>query len=321
MKLLITGGWGFLGGRLAQSLISRAGHKVLLGSREEKGDSPQWLPEAEVAQTAWKSAANLRAICRDVDVVLHLAAMNARDCKASPSAASEFNTIATEHLLSAAVNSGVKRFIYLSTAHVYGTPISGIITEESPTVAIGPYANSKLGGETAVRLAHEHEDIEGIVVRLSNSYGAPAHNQADCWMLLVNDLCRKAVSTNRMILHSSGLQRRDFIPLGDACSVITDLVSLPTSRLGNGVFNLGGGWSPTVLEMTELLRQRLHLVTGRWAEIQREVEGSTKSSAILDYQMNNLLVAGLRVGGAQNINSEIDSLIRFCISHASEGSM
>ena len=321
MKVLITGGWGFLGGRLAQTLMSRVGHKVLLGSREEKGGSPQWLPEAEVVQTTWKSVVNLRAVCRDIDVVLHLAAMNARDCIISPSAASEFNVIATEHLLSAAVNAGVKRFIYLSTAHVYGTPISGIITEESPTVPIGPYANSKLSGETAVRLAHEQEDIEGMVVRLSNSYGVPAHNQADCWMLLVNDLCRKAVSTKRMIIHSSGLQRRDFIPLADACSILADLVSLPTSRMGNGVFNLGGGWSPTVLEMTELLRQRLHLVTGRWADIRREVEGSTKISTSLDYQMNNLLAAGLRVGAGQNINPEIDNLIRFCISHVSESSM
>ena len=321
MKVLITGGWGFLGGRLAQALVSKGGYELLLGSRKEMRHPPSWLPEAEVVQTLWKSITNLRGICKDVDVILHLAAMNARDCLVTPRAAHEFNAIATESLLEAAVHSGVKRFIYLSTAHVYGTPISGVITEESPTAPVGPYATSKLAGEEAVRVAHKQGDIEGIVVRLSNSYGVPAHSQADCWMLLVNHLCRQAVSTNRMILHSSGLQQRDFIPLGDACSVITDLVSLPTSRIGNGVFNLGGGWSPTVLEMTELLRQRLHLVTGRWAEIRREAKGSTTISASLDYQMNNLLAAGLRVGDAQNINPEIDNLIRFCISHFLESSM
>lgn len=318
MKLLITGGWGFLGGRLAQTLVSSSGHKVLLGSREENRTPPQWLPEADTTQIVWGSVDALIGICRDVDVVLHLAAMNARDCMSSPDAAKEFNSIATEHLVTAAISAGVKRFIYLSTAHVYGTPLSGIITEESPAAPISPYANSKLGGESAVRLAHKNEDIEGVVVRLSNSYGPPAHGQANCWMLLVNDLCRQAVINNRMILHSSGSQRRDFIPLVDACSAINALVSLPTHRLGNGLFNLGGGWSPTVLEMTEFLGQRVRLLTGQRVDILRETEDSTKPSASLDYQMNNLLEAGLQIGDTQSVNSEIDNLIRYCISYALE---
>jgi len=311
MKLLITGGWGFLGGRLAQTLVSSSGHKVLLGSREER-TSPQWLPEADTTQIVWGSLDNLISICRDVDVVLHLAAMNARDCMFSPDVAKEFNSIATEHLVTAAISAGVKRFIYLSTAHVYGTPLSGVITEESPVVPISPYANSKLGGESAVRSAHKNEDIEGVVVRLSNSYGPPAHDQANCWMLLVNDLCRQAVINNHMVLHSSGSQRRD------ACSAINALVSLPTNRLGNGLFNLGGGWSPTVLEMTEFLGQRVRLLTGQRVDIVRETEDTTKPSASLDYQMNKLLEAGLQIGDTQSVNSEIDNLIRYCISYGPE---
>jgi UDP-glucose 4-epimerase len=264
---------------------------------------------------------NLQGICKDVDVVLHLAAMNARDCLIAPNAAHEFNAIATRNLLEAAVHGGVKRFIYLSTAHVYGTPISGVITEESPTAPVGPYATSKLAGEEAVRVAHKQGDIEGIVVRLSNSYGVPAHSQADCWMLLVNQLCRQAVSANRMILHSSGSQRRDFIPLMAACNVIAHLIRLPRSKLSNGLFNLGGGWSPTVLEMTERVGQRIRLITGRTTEILRETEDNPVMSAQLDYQMNSLLAAGVRVHSDKNVDLEIDKLIRFCIFQASENSL
>jgi UDP-glucose 4-epimerase len=66
-----------------------------------------------------------------------------------------------------------------------------------------------------VRFMHERGDIEGIVIRVSNSFGAPAHQHANCWMLLVNDLCRQAVSTGQMTLRSSGIRRRDFVTLTD----------------------------------------------------------------------------------------------------------
>ena len=73
-----------------------------------------------------------------------------------------------------------------------------------------------------------------------------------------------------------------------------------------------------MLEMTEFLGQRVRLLTGQRVDILRETEDSTKPSASLDYQMNNLLEAGLQIGDTQSVNSEIDNLIRYCISYALE---
>ena len=71
-----------------------------------------------------------------------------------------------------------------------------------------------------------------------------------------------------------------------------------------------------MLEMTERVGQRMHFITGRTTEIQRETEDGPVMSAGLDYEMNNLLAAGIRVNSAPNIDLEIDDLIRFCVSHA-----
>ena len=89
MRVLVTGGFGYLGGRIAQSL-SAEGHKIVLGSRV-KQQSPGWLPDADVVQIEWINSESLLAICSEIDVIVHAAGMNAQDCLLDPEGAIEFN--------------------------------------------------------------------------------------------------------------------------------------------------------------------------------------------------------------------------------------
>ena len=82
MRILVTGGFGYLGGRIAQSLSSE-GHKIVLGSRK-KQHSPRWLPDAEVVQTEWNESEWLFDICGKIDVIVHAAGMNSQDCLLEP---------------------------------------------------------------------------------------------------------------------------------------------------------------------------------------------------------------------------------------------
>jgi len=312
MKVLVTGGFGYLGGRVAQFLAQSTQDEILLGTRIH-ANPPSWLPQAGVVSTRWNAPTQLLEISAGVDVIVHLAGMNAQDCVDDPVSALEINALATARLLQAAVGSGVKRFIYVSTAHVYGNPLVGTITEETCPVSLHPYATSHRAGEDAVRRAHRQVAIEGIVIRLSNAFGAPVHKEANCWMLLVNDLCRQAVTTGRMVLQTSGTQRRDFIALTDACRAIGHLLRLPVEKLGDGLFNVGGAWAPTILEMTQHVAARIHVVTGNRPEILRKEDPQTESSEILDYGMKKLIGTGFSVNGSGVIDREIDALIRFCL--------
>ena len=145
MRVLVTGGFGYLGGRLTQFLASLNGFEVILGSRQLH-ESPDWLPKVKTVQTQWDSDAELRKICDRIDVVLHLAGMNAQECSINPRVAMEFKANATNQLLQAAHKQKVKRFIYISTAHVYGSPLRGAISEETVTAGLHPYATSHLIG-------------------------------------------------------------------------------------------------------------------------------------------------------------------------------
>jgi UDP-glucose 4-epimerase len=311
MKVLITGGHGYIGGRLGQALSARPAYAVTLGSRRP-ADPPSWLQSVRAAQMDWTSKATLERACAGNDAVVHLAGMNAADCAADPARAFEVNATGTANLVAAAAAAGVTRFVYVSTAHVYGV-MRGEITEQTCAAGRHPYAVTHRAAEDAVRMAHDAGRLECAVVRLSNAYGAPAHEAADCWTLLVNDLCRQAVASGHMVLRSPGTQQRDFITMSDACDALAHLLDIAPGTLGDGVFNVGGNWSLSVLEMAELLAGRFEAIAGTRPLISREEGGVAGDAAPLRFATAKLSASGFDASGDERRIEELDGLVRFCV--------
>lgn len=311
MRILITGGFGFIGGRLGQYLRQNW-HQIILGSRKASCP-PEWLPNAEVAQIDWGDSRALKQICSRVDVVIQAAGMNAHDCASDPVAALEFNGLVTARLVDAASRVGVKRFIYLSTAHVYASPLVGTITEESCPRNLHPYATSHLAGEHAVLSAKQRGQIEGIVLRLSNAFGAPAHKAVNCWMLLVNDLCMQAVQTRKLVLQTSGLQQRDFIGMTEVCRVVEHLALGNSPSTQPCIFNVGSGVSQSVYAMAQSIQQRCAQVLGFEPVLQRVEGAAVEQPPKLAFRVENLAALGIKSDCLENL-AEIDSLLRFCQS-------
>ncbi|OGS75597.1 MAG: UDP-glucose 4-epimerase [Gallionellales bacterium GWA2_55_18] len=307
-RILITGGFGYLGGRVAQHL-QHAGHQTVLGSREAK-NLPDWLPQAEVAKIDWQDERVLEQICAGIDVVIHAAGLNAQDCESEPVAALEFNGLATARLVASASHAGVKRFIYLSTAHVYASPLIGTITEETCPRNLHSYATSHLAGENTVLFARQRGEIEGIVLRLSNAFGAPAHKDVNTWMLLVNDLCRQAVQTRKLVLRSSGLQQRNFLTLADAGRAIEHLLALSKSDCGNGLFNLGENKALSVWDMVQKISHRCQLTLGYQPAIERPAPRPDELVNSLNYCSEKLQKTGFCLLG--NLDDEIDRTLLVC---------
>jgi UDP-glucose 4-epimerase len=309
MRILITGGFGFVGGRLAVHL-AQAGHQIILGTRHSM-TVPDWLPQANVVKIAWDDEIALERSCNGVDVIIHAAGMNAQDCIVDPVAALAFNGLSTAKLVLAASRASVKKFIYLSTAHVYANPLVGIITEETCPSNLHPYATSHLAGENAVLSASNLGELQGIVLRLSNAFGAPMHKDVNCWMLLVNDLCKQALQTRKLVLQTSGLQQRDFISLTDVCQTIEMLVIVHTEFKQVNVFNVGEGVSQSVLEMAQLIQQRCLKVLGFKPELQHKQGGFNEQHLSLNYRTDRLNSLGISCKNLSCVE-EIDSLLRFC---------
>lgn len=309
MRVLVTGGFGFVGARLGVHL-HRQGHDVILASRTAS-PPPAWLPEAGTVRLDWQDRDGLAAACRGVDAIVHAAGMNAEDCTKDPVAALEFNGVATARLAAAAARSRVGRFVYLSTAHVYDAPLAGHISEETCPRNLHPYASSHLAGETAVLHLAKQGGIDGIVVRLSNAFGRPEHPATNCWMLLVNELCRSAVCDGFLALRSNGRQLRDFVPMADVCTLLEGFATRGGDGAAQRVFNVGAARSLAVIDMATKIQERCARLWGRRPELRiPDAPASATPPAPFSFSCRNL--GGSAADFDRRVCAEIDGLLQVC---------
>ena len=132
----------------------------------------------------------------------------------------------------------------------------------------------------------------------------------------MNDLCWQAVTTGRIVLQSAGLQRRDFVPLTDACRAIAHLLELEIDARDDGVFNVGGARSSTVSEMAEIVRHRVEMSTGHRPGMFLPEKTENELVKFLDYKIDKLVDSGFAMKALDSVNQEIDGLIQFCSKHA-----
>ena len=311
LKILITGGLGFVGGRLASHFIE-LGHKVEISSRNPSQHSG-FLKKARIKKIEYDDQLSIEKHLHSIDVIIHAAGMNAQACIDNPEAASSFNGEMTARLVTAANRAEVLRFIYLSTAHVYTSPLVGIITELTPTKNLHPYATSNLLGENAVIDKCKFGKTQGIVLRLSNAFGAPIYKDVNCWTLLINDLCKQAIQTRKLVLRTSGLEERDFIGLSNVCHGIEYFVLAQSKDKQVGIFNMGSGVSHTVLEIASLIQYRCAEVLGFKLELKTSKKGSNKRKTKLKFNTDKITALGVDLSSIE-ITEEIDNLLRYCYS-------
>lgn len=309
MNLLVTGGLGYIGGRFAQYATAMNGIRVTLTSRRVPAAAA--TPQAVVAQVDPLDERRLAELCRDVDAVVNLAGMNAAAAGLAPETACESRVKAISALLRAARTQGVRRLIQVSTAHVYGAALAGEVDEATVPRPQHPYGRSHLAAEEVVRAARERGEIEGIVVRLSNSFGAPASPDADCWDLVVNNLCRQAVTERRMLLRTTGAQRRDFIAMSEVCRALLFLCRLPSGRVAHPTYNLGGNDAPTLAGLAERIAARVAERLAFRPEVRVGTVQDAVGTAVFEFRTARLAAAGFEHDPAA-ARAELDGLIEFC---------
>lgn len=310
MSILITGGLGYIGSRLTEWFINNTDYSLTIGDRYIP-EASMWPPDrVKIAVLDLFSDDSLSECCRNIDCIIHLAAMNEIDCAKYPEEATRINVIGTQHLLRAAIVSGVRRFIYFSTAHIYGAPLRGVISEETLPRPVHPYSITHKAAEDFVIEAHDRKQLAGIVIRLSNSYGYPAFREINRWTLIVNDLCRQAIMTNKMILKTSGLQKRDFITLEDVCRATHHFIQLSEVSLGDSIFNVGGNNSLSIYEIAKSIAENYHMIYGSYPVIEKPAADPREKVDMLEYRIEKLLNKKFNL--IDNSSQEIIETLKRC---------
>jgi UDP-glucose 4-epimerase len=305
-RTLVTGGFGAIGGRLVAHL-ARRGTPVRVGARRA---APSWAANVDTVQMDLEHPADWSNVLDGVDAIVHLAALNDRDAKADPARARRVGVDGTAALLEQAVRHGVGRFVFMSTAHVYGTPYTGRIDESTPTAPASPYAETHLEAERLVERAHVDGALVGVRLRCSNGFGRPASPDAAIWQVVFNDLCRQAATTNALVLASPGLQHRNFIPFGEVTGAIAHVLGAPAEALGDGLFNLGSPRSMRILDVAHLVRDRARAVLGTEPSLEVPAATGPVDDRPVDFVIDKLAATGAPLRG--DLESEVDELLRWC---------
>ena len=316
MNILITGGTGYLGGRIADHLkTARRDAEIYLTVLDASGPLPIWTENFEILQMDVLDDRSIAACFEacDFDAVIHLAAVNEVDSMKNPELAIDVNTKGVFDLLRIASAKGVKRFIYFSTFHVYGNTAPGVINEDSPARPYHPYAITHRAAEDFVRCFARYRDMQTLVLRLSNGYGYPMDTCVNRWTLVFNDLCRQAVTTGKIVLTSSGRQHRDFIALGDIARGVAHFLDAE-DKWGDGLYNLGGNCSMSILQVADRVADVYAETLSRARPV---IQTAPPSDAHGDfepvrYDISKLLETGFTLIG--DMDAEITGTLKLCLT-------
>lgn len=308
--ILITGGLGYLGGRIAAHLLQR-GYSVRLATRQANAVPPSVLSAATIVRLDLRSPETLRAAIQGVESIIHLAALNADECARDPQAAVAVNTLGTMSLLNVAQEQGVSRVIYFSTAHVYGSPLVGTIDERSMPRPAHHYSITHRAAEDYVLHANDSGRVSGTVLRLSNAVGAPVSPYANCWQLVGNNLAMQVAKTNKITLVSSGRQQRNFVAITDVAQFIEHMLASYGHPFAGQILNMGGENSLSVLQFATMVRERSRVVLGRSPTIAVDAAGDGQShEAALDFRIDRIRALGFLPRTA--ITDEVDATLLMC---------
>ena len=299
-RVLITGGAGYLGGRIGEYLALK-GYDVYLGSRKPFPHNVS--PSCSNIITNWQDP-NL-TFCKDFDIVVHAAGMNAKSSLEYPEEALKINGKLSEKLIDKAVTYGCKSFFFLSSVHVYQSPLLGDFDESSQTLNTHPYATSQIYGEQALIKALKSKKIAGAVLRLSNCFGPPANNSSECWNLVLNEFIRSAYLDGKIIINGNCLSKRDFLAITELNQTLLQIFA--RQDLIPEVINISSGKSRTLLDVASKVCEIVFKHTGNSVQIVNDARSETESSL----NIKNIALGKMNIFPNNDLEVEIKRMLNF----------
>ena len=311
--LLVTGGLGYMGGRLIRALRrDDPRREIRVLTRRAPDRRPAWAGDLPVFQGDLRAPSAPGPALDGVDTVIHLAALGEVESQRDPWQAVEVNVGGTVRLIEAARRAGVRRVLYLSTIHVYGRLSEGPITEDTLPSPTHPYAITHLAAEQFVLAEARKGTLGGLVFRVSNGYGCPADPLVDQWNLVFLDLCRQAARAGCLTLKSSGRAHRHFVCLEDAARVVAMALGWPEERWRGDVFNLGGECSLSMKEVADRIAAVAQRRYGRPVEIRTGPPGGPDEGRPVDFRIDRLKAEGF--APRHDWEAEIAATLALCRS-------
>jgi UDP-glucose 4-epimerase len=284
MKILVTGGCGFIGSHIADAYI-RQGHEVSIIDDLSTGDIANLNPKAKFYEM------DINSDLQDIfdkgrfEVINHHAAqINVRTSVDDPMFDARVNVLGTLNLLRLAVKHGVKRFIYASSGGaIYGEPEDLPADEDTPLTPLSPYGVSKVAAEKYILTYAHLFALDGFILRYSNVFGPRQIARSEAGVISI--FIEHILKNEPCIIYGDGDQTRDYVFVSDV--VEANLLALKSTP---SIVNIGTGIETSVNDLIDVFssilgRETEHRhVDPRPGEVRRSVLDYQKASAEIGWQ-------------------------------------
>lgn len=249
-KVLVTGGAGFIGSHLAERLSKISSHVLVLDNLQagRTENLKSILNQVEFIKGDIRDTNLVKQSVKKVEIIFHIAAnASVPNSVKDPRYDFETNAGGTFNLIEAAVSSNIERFVYASTAAVYGNPVYTPIDEKHPLNPISPYGASKLSAERIGFAFREIFNLSFAAIRIFNTYGPRQPRY------VIYDFLKKLKEDpGKLEVLGDGNQVRDYCYISDMVEAF-----LLVAEKGEGIYNAAGGHPITIRELAELMVSRV----------------------------------------------------------------
>lgn len=258
MKILIIGGFGFIGARIAKAL-SYDDNIVYITTRNINKLNNIKLIKYDLLNS---NSNKLIEILKKIDLIIYAAGVSAKECKENENKCNQINGNCVQKIIKIAIECNVKKFIYFSTVHVYSYPLNGIIKKNTSTKNDHPYAKSHLLGESIVKESIKTNKIDCLILRLSNTFGVPEVERSSAWTPFINEFCKQAIKDKKIIIYGSGKEMRDVISLDNLCEFLRNIINIEWNNNSILIENVCSGNSYSVKFIANYIKNKTKILYG-----------------------------------------------------------
>ncbi len=298
MRVLVTGGAGFLGAALANRLV-QDGHTVLALDDLTAGDPRRLSSEVLITRGDVRDVPKLWTLLQGVDCVYHLAArVRVPESIHYPSDYNALNVGGTVSVMEAMRDTGVRRVVFTSSGALYGEQAHQPVGERQLPNPNSPYGVSKVAAEYYLATLGALYNIETVSLRVFNAYG-PSQDLPPSYPPVIPQLLKQAQTGGSMVIFGAGTQTRDFVFVDD---VVDALVAAATATdVNRAVINIGSGQESSINELAASVARvsgkRVSVLhnQGQDGGVSRLVADVSLARDLLGWEPRTELEAGLRL--------------------------
>lgn len=293
VKIIVTGGAGFIGSRLVDFLIKN-GFEVLVIDNLSYGSERNLNPKALFKKLDIKNGDKINKCFREFlpDFVFHLAAITSKS-SSDKNRIFQTNVLGTTNILKACVKNKVKKIVFASSAAVYGNIARFPIKENQKLSPLNPYGFSKADAESQILSASKKYNLNYSILRYSNVYGPRQRGDTEGGVISI--FCRQSLSSKELIVDGDGRQTRDFVYIDDVTKANYLSLIFPKSFTANVSTNKETG----ILDLTKIIekisRKKIKIVFKpvKKEEIKRSRLNNSLIKQKLNWQPKTKLEAGV----------------------------